>query len=211
VSKVGIAVLASGRGSNFEALAKAAADPAFPGEVRAVVANVADAPVLQRAAALGIRPAFISHRDSKSREEFEQKLLAELEPHRVGLVCLAGFNRILSPFFVEQFRDRIMNIHPSLLPSFGRLQGLAVHTAALAAGVRVSGCTVHFVTDDLDAGPIVVQRTVPVLDSDTPETLAERVLAEEHRAYPEAVALFCAGRLRVEGRRVSVQPPAPGP
>jgi phosphoribosylglycinamide formyltransferase-1 len=206
VKRTGIAVLASGRGSNFEALAGAAADPSYPGELRIVIANVPDAPVLAKAAALGIKAALVNHRDFKSREEFEKRLVAELTPFDVGLVCLAGFNRILSPFFVNAYPLRILNIHPSLLPAFGRLQGLGVHAAALVAGVKISGCTVHFVSNDLDAGPIVVQRTAPVLEDDTPDALAARVLAEEHLAYPEAVRLFCSGRLTVEGRRVKVAP-----
>lgn len=201
MGRVAIAVLASGRGSNFEAITRAA--DSFPADIKLLISNVPGAAVLQKAKELGVPAVTVNHREFQSRQAFEEQLLAELAPHNIDLICLAGFNRILSPFFVDRFPNRIMNIHPSLLPAFGRLQGLAVHAAALAAGVKVSGCTVHFVTNDLDAGPIIIQRTVPVLDSDTPETLAERVLAEEHRAYPEAVALFCSGRLRVSGRRVT--------
>lgn len=204
--RTGIAVLASGRGSNFEALARAAAEPSYPGEIRLVIANVPGAPVLEKAAALGIRSAIVNHRDFRSRAEFENHLLAMFRPIDIDLVCLAGFNRILSPLLVTEYQYRIMNIHPSLLPSFGRMQGLAVHAAALAAGVKVSGCTVHLVTYELDAGPIIVQRPVPVMADDTPETLAARVLIEEHIAYPEAVALFCSGRVKVEGKVARVLP-----
>jgi len=204
VSKVGIAVFASGRGTNFEALVHAARRTDTNGEVRLLVANIPDAPVLKRAEAEHVPGVLIPHRDFKQRADFEQALIAELRHHDVGLVCLAGFMRILSPVFVNAFEHRIMNIHPSLLPAFAGLQGMQVHEAAIASGVKVSGCTVHFVTTDVDAGPIVVQRAIAVRDADTPESLALRVLVEEHQAYAEAVKLFCAGRLKVEGRRVRV-------
>jgi phosphoribosylglycinamide formyltransferase-1 len=204
VSKVGIAVLASGRGTNFEALVHAARRADTNGEVRLLVVNVPDAPALKRAEAEHIAGILIPHRDFKQRADFEQALIAELRHHDVGLVCLAGFMRILSPVFVNAFENRIMNIHPSLLPAFASLQGMQVHEAVIASGVKVSGCTVHFVTTDVDAGPIVVQRAIAVRDADTPESLALRVLVEEHQAFAEAVRLFCAGRLKVEGRRVRV-------
>ena len=204
MSKVGIAVFASGRGTNFEALVHAARRTDTNGEVRLLVANIPDAPVLKRAEAEHVPGVLIPHRDFKQRADFEQALIAELRHHDVGLVCLAGFMRILSPVFVNAFEHRIMNIHPSLLPAFAGLQGMQVHEAAIASGVKVSGCTVHFVTTDVDAGPIVVQRAIAVRDADTPESLALRVLVEEHQAYAEAVKLFCAGRLKVEGRRVRV-------
>ncbi|HTW90470.1 MAG TPA: phosphoribosylglycinamide formyltransferase [bacterium] len=205
MSKVGIAVLASGRGTNFEALARSVRSGDTNGEIRLLVVNVPDAPVLKRAEAEHVPSVLIPHRQFKIRGEFEQALAAELRRHDIGLVCLAGFMRILSPVFVNAFENRIMNIHPSLLPAFAGLQGMQVHEAAIAAGVKVSGCTVHFVTLDLDAGPIVVQRAIAVCDTDTPETLSQRVLVEEHQAYGEAVKLFCAGRLRIEGRRVLVR------
>ena len=197
-------MLASGRGTNFEALVHAARRTDTNGEVRLLVANIPDAPVLKRAEAEHVPGVLIPHRDFKQRADFEQALIAELRHHDVGLVCLAGFMRILSPVFVNAFEHRIMNIHPSLLPAFAGLQGMQVHEAAIASGVKVSGCTVHFVTTDVDAGPIVVQRAIAVRDADTPESLALRVLVEEHQAYAEAVKLFCAGRLKVEGRRVRV-------
>lgn len=204
MSRVSIAVLASGRGSNFEALVHATRHPETNGEVRLLITNVPDAQVLKRAEQEHVPAAIIPHRQFKTRVEFEQALVAELNRHNINLVCLAGFMRILSPVFVASFADRIMNIHPSLLPSFAGLQGMQVHAAVMAAGVKVTGCTVHFVNTDVDAGPIIVQRAVAVRDVDTAESLALRVLVEEHLAYAEAVKLFCTGRLKVEGRRVHV-------
>ena len=204
MSKVSIAVLASGRGTNFEALVHATRRGDTNGEIRLLVANVPDAPVLEKAEAEHIPAVLIPHREFKTRAEFEQALIAELKHHEVGLVCLAGFMRILSPVFVAAFENRIMNIHPSLLPAFAGLQGTHVHEATIAAGVKIAGCTVHFVSTDVDAGPIVVQRAIAVHNTDTPESLALRVLVEEHLAYAEAVKLFCTGRLRVEGKRVRV-------
>jgi phosphoribosylglycinamide formyltransferase-1 len=197
-------VLASGRGTNFEALVHAGRRPETNGEVRLLITNIADAPALQRAEAEHVPAAIIPHRRFKTRAEFEQALIAELNQHNINLVCLAGFMRILSPVFVTAFENRIMNIHPSLLPAFAGLQGMQVHEAVIASGAKVSGCTVHFVTTDVDAGPIVVQRAIAVREADTPESLALRVLVEEHQAYAEAVRLFCNGRLRVEGKHVHV-------
>ena len=204
MSRVGIGVLASGRGTNFEALARSVGHGGTNGEIRVLIANVPDAPALERAEAEHIPGTLISHRDFKQRADFERALIAELETRGIGLVCLAGFMRILSPVFVNAFESRILNIHPSLLPAFAGLQGMQVHVAAIAAGVKITGCTVHFVTTDVDAGPIAVQRAIAVHEGDTPESLASRVLAEEHQAYAEAVRLFCAGRLRIEGKRVRV-------
>lgn len=204
MSKVSIAVLASGRGTNFEALVHATRRPDMNGEVRLLIANVPNAPVLRRAEAEHVPSVVIPHRQFKTRAEFEQAMLAELNHHNINLVCLAGFMRILSPVFVNAFANRIMNIHPSLLPMFAGLQGMQVHEAVLAAGVKVTGCTVHFVSTDVDAGPIIVQRAIAVRDADTPESLALRVLVEEHLAYAEAVKLFCTGRLHIEGKRVRV-------
>lgn len=163
--------------------------------------------MLQRAEALEIPTLVVNHRDHKTRQSFELELIRNLESHEVGLVCLAGFMRILSPTFVDHYRDRVMNIHPSLLPAFAGLQGLEVHAAALAAGVKLTGCTVHFVTSEVDSGPIIVQRAIPVREEDTPESLALRVLIEEHLAYPEAVRLFSENHLKVEGGRVRILGP----
>jgi len=204
VSKIGIGVLASGRGTNFEALVRAIRRGGTNGEIRVLIANIPDAPVLKRAEAEHIPAKLIPHHDFKKRADFERALIAELQQHDVSLVCLAGFMRILSPVFVKAFENRIMNIHPSLLPAFAGLQGMQVHEAAVAAGVKVAGCTVHFVTGDIDAGPIIVQRAIPVHEGDTAESLSLRVLVEEHQAYAEAVKLFCDNRLKVEGRKVSI-------
>jgi phosphoribosylglycinamide formyltransferase-1 len=204
VAKVGIGVLASGRGSNFEALARAAAEPGFNGEVRLLVANVPGAGALDRAAALGVPATTIIHRDFARRADFERAVIAEFDRRSVELVCLAGFMRVLTPVFVRRYPGRVLNVHPSLLPAFAGLQGMAVHSAVLEHGCKVSGCTVHIVSEAVDAGPIVVQRAVPVLDDDDPEKLAARVLVEEHRAYVEAVRLFCDRRIEVQGRKVRV-------
>ena len=204
MAKTGIGVLASGRGTNFESLVRAVGRERIDGEVRVLLANVAGAGAIDRAESLGIPAVVVKNRDFKTRAAFEQAMVAELTRHGVELVCLAGFMRILSCTFVDRFCNRVMNIHPSLLPAFAGLLGIHVHEAVIAAGVKVTGCTVHFVTNDLDAGPIIVQRAIPVLEADDAESLAERVLVEEHQAYPDAVRLFCEHRLKVEGRRVRI-------
>ncbi len=194
-----VGVLLSGRGSNFLALHQAMARGEIPAEIVLVVSNVADAPGLAKARALGLATAAIPHRGEPHRRAHEVKVEAALAQAGAEWVCLAGYLRLLSRDFVAAFPRRILNIHPSLLPSF---PGLAAQRQALAHGVKVSGCTVHLVDEQLDAGPIVVQRAVPVADGDTPETLAERILAEEHRAYPEALRRLLTEPWRVEGRRV---------
>ncbi len=204
MSKLGVGVLASGRGTNFESLARVLKRQAIDAEIRVLIVNLPDALALRRAKSLEIPSLVINHKDYKSRASFEQRLIQELTTHDVRLVCLAGFMRILSPVFVKHYPNQIMNIHPSLLPAFTGLQGMQVHRAVIESGTKVTGCTVHFVTEDVDAGPIIVQRAIPVRESDTPESLAVRVLLEEHQAYPEAVRLFCENRLKVEGRRVQV-------
>lgn len=203
--KKGIAVLASGRGTNFEALAKACEHPDFPAEIKILVANVPEAPVLNRARTFRIPTVMIDHRRFPKRAAFEEEVIRALEPYDIKLVCLAGFNRILSSRFLERFPMRIMNIHPSLLPAFAGLQGLEVHKAVINYGAKVTGCTVHFVTGDVDAGPIIIQRAIEVRDVDTPESLALRVLVEEHQAYPQAVRLFCEDRLEIVGRCVRIR------
>lgn len=174
------------------------------GEIRVLIANIPEAPALQRAQELGIESVVVAHKEHQSRESFEKAVIKELDRHGVQLVCLAGFMRILSPLFVNRFDNKIMNIHPSLLPAFAGLQGMEVHRAVIASGTRFTGCTVHFVNEQVDAGPIIVQRVIPVRDDDTAESLAVRVLVEEHRAYPEAVRLYCDKRLEVQGRRVRI-------
>ncbi len=194
-----IGVLLSGRGSNFVALADSIASGAIPdAQITLVVSNREDAPGLERAAERGI-PARIIPSSGLERETYDRMVVAALDDARVNLVCLAGFMRLLSPYFVAAFRGRILNIHPSLLPSF---PGLEAQRQALEYGVHFSGCTVHFVDETLDAGPIVAQAIVPVEPADTAETLSARILAEEHRIYTEAVRLVLSGAFRIEGRRV---------
>jgi len=201
-----VGLLISGRGSNMVAVVEAmragrvAADPAV------VVSNVPDAAGLQRAAAWGIPTAVVDHRTIKPRAEHERRVVELLEQHRVDLVCLAGYMRLLTPYMVRRFPQRILNIHPSLLPAF---PGLHAQRQALEYGVKATGCTVHFVDEQCDHGPIVLQATVPVHDDDDDETLAARILEQEHRIYPEAVRLFFEGRVDVRGRRVHIAAEAP--
>jgi phosphoribosylglycinamide formyltransferase-1 len=195
-----VAVLISGRGSNLEALA-AACRAGVPAEIALVLSNQADAAGLGHAARAGIASRAIPHRDFSSRAAFEAALGDALDAAGVGLVCLAGFMRVLTPAFVRRWQDRLVNIHPSLLPAF---PGLDTHARALAAGARFAGCTVHFVRAEIDAGPIILQRAVPVLPGDDPERLAARVLAAEHQAYPAALRLIAEGRVRVAGERVEI-------
>jgi phosphoribosylglycinamide formyltransferase 1 len=185
-----IVVLISGRGSNFEALASAR----LPATFAAVISNEPRARGLELAGGLGIATAAVDHRAHARREDFETALAARIDACEPQLIVLAGFMRVLTAGFVARYEGRLMNIHPSLLPSF---PGLHTHRRALEAGVRIHGCTVHFVTASLDGGPIVIQAAVPVLAGDSEETLAARVLAEEHRIYPQAVRWFCEGRLIV--------------
>ncbi len=196
MARLKLGVLISGRGSNLQALIDACATRDFPAEICIVIANRADAAGLARAQTAGIATQIIPHRDFASRAAFEAALDAALRGAGVELVCLAGFMRLLSEPFVAAWRDRLVNIHPSLLPAF---PGLDTHARALAAGVRFSGCTVHFVRAAVDDGPIIVQAAVPVLPGDDPESLAARILIAEHRAYPLAVRLIAEGRVRVEG------------
>jgi phosphoribosylglycinamide formyltransferase-1 len=194
-----IGILLSGRGSNFEALADSIAAGRLPGaEIAIVISNRDGAPGVERARDRGILARVIPSKGLE-REAYDKLVVSALREAGVELVCLAGFMRLLSPYFVAAFRGRILNIHPSLLPSF---PGLEAQRQALEYGVRLAGCTVHFVDENLDAGPIVLQAIVPVLDGDTPETLSARILKEEHRVYTEAVRLVLEGRYRIEGRHV---------
>jgi phosphoribosylglycinamide formyltransferase-1 len=192
-----IVVLISGRGSNLRALLEAG----LPARIAAVISNEPDAAGLGWAAARGIATAAVPHRAYPDRESFDAALAAEIDRHAPALVVLAGFLRILGADFVERYRDRLLNIHPSLLPAF---PGLHTHRRALAEGVRITGCTVHFVTPRLDYGPIVIQAAVPVLPGDDEAALTARVLAEEHRIYPQAVRWFLEGRLVIAEGRVRV-------
>jgi phosphoribosylglycinamide formyltransferase 1 len=195
------AVLISGRGSNLRALIEACARPDAPASIELVVSNRADAAGLEAAATAGIATRVIDQRAHETREDFEHAIHEALQASDIELVCLAGFMRILSPWLVERWRDRLLNVHPSLLPAF---RGLDTHRRVLEAGVRFSGCTVHFVRAEVDAGPIIVQGVVPVLPDDTEERLAARVLEVEHRCYPLALDLVASGRARVDGERVLI-------
>jgi phosphoribosylglycinamide formyltransferase-1 len=202
MARLKLGVLISGRGSNLQALLDRAAEDAYPAEVVLVVSNNADALGLQRAEAAGVPARTVDHRGFPSREAFEAKLDEALTEAGVELVCLAGFMRKLTPWFVERWRDRLINIHPSLLPAF---RGLDTHKRALETGVRITGCTVHFVRPEVDDGPIIAQAAVPVAPDDTEETLNARVLAAEHRLYGVAVRLIAVGKVKVEDERVALE------
>ena len=199
-----IVILISGRGSNMTSLLAAVADGSLPARVAAVIANRPDAPGLQSAAQAGVPTQVVDHRAYADRAAFDTALAQAIDAHAPDLVVLAGFMRILSDGFVEHYSGRLINIHPSLLPSF---PGLHTHQRALDEGVRVHGCSVHFVTPALDHGPLIVQAAVPVLDGDDAASLAARVLAQEHRIYPLAVRWFVEGRLRIDAGRVRVGTP----
>ena len=194
-----IGVLISGRGSNMVTLIEAANAPDYPATVALVVANRPDAAGLERARTAGLDAIVIDHKAFSTREGFEQALDAALSERSIDLVCLAGFMRVLTPWFVARWAGRVLNVHPSLLPLF---RGTRTHERALAEGVLVHGCTVHFVVPDLDAGPIVAQAAVPVVPGDTAQSLADRVLAQEHVLYAQAVRMICSGEARLEGGRV---------
>ncbi|OLC39112.1 MAG: phosphoribosylglycinamide formyltransferase [Candidatus Rokubacteria bacterium 13_1_40CM_4_69_5] len=196
-----VGVLASGRGSNLQAILDASARADFPARVAVVVSDREGARALKIAAERGVPAVFLNPKDFGDREAYDAAITKVLEAHQVGLVCLAGFMRILGPAFVRAWRGRVMNIHPSLLPAF---PGLNAQRQALDHGVKISGATVHFVDEGVDTGPIILQSSVPVQPDDTEETLAARILAEEHRLYPQAVRLFAEGRLRIVGSRVTV-------
>jgi phosphoribosylglycinamide formyltransferase-1 len=201
MAKLKLGVLISGRGSNLQALIDATADSSFPAEIALVISNRADAGGLARAEAAGIATKVIPHKEFASREAFDAALDAALHQAGVGLVCLAGFMRLLTAGFSQGWHDRLINIHPSLLPSF---KGLDSHAQALAAGVRFSGCTVHFVRPEMDAGPIILQAAVPVHDGDDEDALAARILEAEHKCYPLAVRLIAEGRIRIVDEIVRV-------
>lgn len=194
-------VMISGRGSNLQALIDACADPAFPAEIVLVVSNRANAQGLARAQAAGIATQVISHRDYSDRESFDAAMTAAFEAAEVELICMAGFMRLVTKEFVEHWRDRLINIHPALLPAF---KGLDTHARALAAGAKTHGCTVHFVRHEMDTGPIIGQEAVPVLPGDTPDTLAARVLEAEHRLFPHCLRLIAEGRVKIVGERVEI-------
>ena len=200
-----IGVLVSGRGSNLQAILDACARPGYPAQVAVVVSDRERALALERARTAGVEALWINPKDFADRESFDAELVRELTARGVGLMCHAGFMRILSPVYVRAFAGRALNIHPSLLPAF---PGLHAQRQALDHGVKVAGATVHFVDEGMDSGPIVLQAAVAVEPNDTEETLSARILVQEHRLYPEAIRLFAEGRLRIEGRRVIVTPEA---
>jgi phosphoribosylglycinamide formyltransferase-1 len=197
--KLKTAILISGRGSNLQALIEACAAPGFPAQIVLVISNVADAPGIAHAQAAGIPTAVIPHGDYSSRDVFDAAMTARLHASGAELICLAGFMRILGDAFVRKWQGRLINIHPSLLPSF---KGTQVHEQAIAAGVRITGCTVHYVIPELDSGPAIAQAAVPVHARDTAERLAARVLEAEHRLYPLALRLIAEGRVQLYAGRV---------
>ena len=201
MSRKRTAVLISGRGSNMGALISAAMAPSYPAEIALVISNRADAKGLERAEEFGIATTVVDHTGfSGDREAFEKAVDEVLKEHRIDLVALAGFMRILTPYLVNAWSGRMINIHPALLPSF---KGLATHERALEEGVKLHGATVHFVSSEMDDGPIIVQGAVPVLDHDAPDTLAARVLDVEHKIYPKALELVATGKTKVTGARVT--------
>lgn len=201
-----VAILISGRGSNMAALIDAAKSTNYPAEIALVLSNRSDAPGLDLAKEAGIATAVLSAKEYPSREAFDLALSARLKDAGIDLVCLAGFMRVLTSYFVDAWRDRLINIHPSLLPLF---PGLETHANALAAGVKIHGCTVHFVRAEVDSGPIIVQAAVPVLFADTPDTLAARVLTAEHRIYPLALSMVAEEKVRVVDERAVIDDPPP--
>ena len=202
MSKKRIVILVSGRGSNMEAILKAIDQGEINGQVVGVVSSNPVAPAIQKGQARQIPVTVVDRRESSTKVQFEQELLKVCAAYTPDLLVLAGFMHILSPDFIRQFPRQIINIHPSLLPSF---PGLSAHKQALEHGVKLSGCTVHFVDEGTDTGPIILQAAVPVYPDDDEESLAQRILVEEHRIYPLAVSLFCADRLKVQGRKVVVE------
>ncbi len=201
MSRKRVGILISGRGSNMRSLVEAARQPDYPAKIVAVISNRPDAPGLSWAAGQGIPPTVVDHKAFARREDFESALQAALLAAGAELICCAGFMRLMTPAFVQQWQGRMLNIHPSLLPAF---KGLNAHEQALAAGVKIAGCTVHFVEPEMDSGPIIAQAAVPVVNGDTPETLAARILTVEHKLYPHALKLIASGTARLEGRRVAV-------
>jgi phosphoribosylglycinamide formyltransferase-1 len=206
-SKLALGALISGSGTNLQAILEAIAAGRLDAEMRVVVSNRPQAKGLDHAREHGIPVEIVDHKAFASREDFDRRVIEVLRGAGVELVCLAGFDRLISPVFVDAFRDLILNIHPALLPAF---PGLHAQRQALEYGVKLAGATVHFVDEKTDHGPIVIQAAVPVLDGDTEESLGARILAEEHRIYPEAIRLFAAGKLRIDARHVRTDPAAAG-
>lgn len=209
-SPLRVAVLASGRGSNLQAIIDAVEAKKVDARIVAVISNKKDSQALERARRHSLKDVFLDPKPfagpSDSREAYDRRILEVLQPHDVELILLAGYMKIVTGVLVNAYANRMMNIHPSLLPSF---PGLEVQKKAIEWGCKLAGCTVHFVTEGVDEGPIILQAAVPILDQDTPETLATRILEQEHKIYPRAVQLFAEGRLRVDGRRVFIEAAKP--
>ena len=201
MNKLVLGVMASGRGSNLQSILDAIEKGTVPARVSVVITDKPEAKALDRARAAGIPAVCVNRKEYDSRESFEHALIEVLRAHGVELVVLAGFMRILTSVFVQAFKQRILNIHPSILPSF---TGADAHSLVLEYGAKVSGCTVHFVDEGMDTGPIILQATVPVMEDDDHDSLAARVLVEEHKIYPEAIRLYAEGRLTIEGRKVRI-------
>ncbi len=205
MKRLRIGVLASGGGTNLQAILDSCERGEIDGDVVVVITNVPDAYALKRAEEHGVAAYSFPH-EGVTREQHEADVVECLEKHKVDLVCLAGYLRMLTPGMVDRYKGRILNTHPALLPSFGGkgMHGIHVHKAVLDYGAKVSGCTIHVVTAEVDGGPIVMQKAVPVLEDDTPESLQERVLKEEHKLYPRAIQLFAQGKVKIEGRRARI-------
>jgi len=203
VKKLRVGVLASGRGSNLQAVIDSSERGEIPAEVAVVISDKSNAPALERARKHGIPAVYIHPPYYKNKEEYERRVVQDLREYGVELVCLAGYMRLVGKVLLEEFPNRIMNIHPALLPAF---KGLHAQRQAVEYGVKVSGCTVHFVDGGMDTGPIILQAAVPVYPEDGEEELSARILEQEHVIYPEAIRLFAGGRIRVEGRKVAILP-----
>lgn len=202
MGNVRIAILISGRGSNMVSIAEAVKRGDIPAEIALVFSNVTDAAGIEKAKNMGLETVAFAHKGFKSREEFDRAVAAELDKRNAELICLAGYMRLLSTWFVNKYKNKIMNVHPALLPAF---PGTDAQRQAVEWGAKISGATVHFVDDKLDNGPIIIQEAVPVMEHDNEETLSRRILEVEHKIYPKAVELFCRGLLKVDGRKVIIR------
>jgi phosphoribosylglycinamide formyltransferase-1 len=199
---INIGVLASGRGTNLQAIIEAIEDGKIEGKIKIVISDHPNACALKRAQQYLIDTRYIDFKEFKNREDYDKEIIKTLKEKKIDLVVLAGYMRILSPYFIRTYQNKIMNIHPALLPSF---IGLHAQKQAVEYGVKVSGCTVHFVDEGIDSGPIILQKAVEVSDDDTEESLTEKILEEEHQIYPQAIQLFCEGRLVIKGRKVLIK------
>ena len=199
---VNIGVLVSGRGTNLQAIIEAIEEGKIEGDIKVVISDNPDAYALKRVQQYHINTRYINFKGFKNREDYDKEIIKTLKEKKIELIVLAGYMRILSPYFIRTYKNRIMNIHPALLPSF---PGLRAQKQAIEYGVKISGCTVHFVDEGVDSGPIILQKAIEVSDDDTEESLAEKILKEEHQIYPQAIQLFSEGRLIIKGRRVFIK------